>query len=57
MKKKITITEVVNRPIKAVIFGDNGYARGVCGRILQKANDDNNIDANAVMICDNPMDH
>lgn len=56
MKKKITISEVVYRPIKAVIFGDNGYARGVCGRILQKANDDNNIDANAIMISDNPMD-
>lgn len=56
MKKKITISEVVERPIKAVIFGDNGYARGVCGRILQKANDDNNINANAVMVRDNPVD-
>ncbi|MBE7092245.1 MAG: hypothetical protein E7365_03590 [Clostridiales bacterium] len=56
MKKKITISEVVERPIKAVIFGDNGYARGVCGRILQKANDENNINANAVMIRDNPGD-
>ena len=37
MKKKFTIDEVVLRPTKAVIFGDNGYARGVCGRILQTA--------------------
>ncbi len=56
MKKKFTIDEVVLRPTKAVIFGDNGYARGVCGRILQTANDQQLLNANAIMIRDNPAD-
>lgn len=56
MKKKITVDEVVLRPVKAVVFGDNGYARGVCGRILQSANDEQAINANCVMIRDNPVD-
>ncbi len=56
MKKKITIDEVVLRPIKAIVFGDNGYARAVCGRILQSANDEQTINANCVMIRDNPSD-
>lgn len=56
MKKKATVDEFVSRPVRAVIFGDSGYARGTWGRLLQELNDNNIIEANCVMVRDKKAD-
>ncbi len=56
MRKKITVDECVARPIRAVVFGDNDYARGVWGRLIQHLNDRGLIEVNCVMIRDKKAD-
>lgn len=56
MKKKVTIDEYVARPIRAVVFGDNAYARGIWGRLIQNLNDKNIIEANCVFVRDKRVD-
>lgn len=56
MKKKVTVDEFIARPVSAVIFGDNGYARGVWGRLIQELNDNEIINANCVMVRDKKAD-
>lgn len=52
MRKKVTVDEFIPRPVRAVVFGDNGYARGVWGRLVQNLNDKGLVDANCVFIRD-----
>ena len=41
MRKKATVDEFVERPVRAVVFGDNKYSRSVWGRLLQEINEEN----------------
>ena len=56
MRRKATVDEFVSRPVRAVIFGDNGYSRGVWGRLMQCANDSGQINANCIMVRDHPCE-
>lgn len=52
MKRRYVQDECPKRPVKAVIFGDNAFSRGVWGRIFKEIN--KNEPVNCVMVRDNP---
>ena len=56
MKKKVTVDEFISRPVRAVVFGDSGYARSVWGRVIQNLNDKELIEVNCVFIRDKKSD-
>lgn len=56
MRKKATVDEFVERPVRAVVFGDNKYSKSVWGRLLQGLNDENKAEANCVIIRDRQAD-
>lgn len=56
MRKKVTVDEFVFRPIKAIVFGDSGYSRGVWGRLIQGLNDNDIDNLNCVIVRDKPCD-
>ncbi len=55
MKKKHTVENIVQRPIKAIQFGDGAFARSVFGRILTSANEDG-ANANCIIITDKQLE-
>ncbi len=56
MKKKQTVDEFVERPEAVIVFGDNRYARAVCGRLMQNLNDKQDANVNCVMVRDDPSE-
>ncbi len=56
MRKRQTVDEFIQRPERVIVFGDNRYARAVCGRLLQNLNDKHNADVNCIMVRDEPAD-
>lgn len=52
MKRRYVQDECPKRPIKAVIFGNGAFSRGIWGRIFKEIN--KNEPVNCVMVRDNP---
>ena len=55
MKKRSTVDEIPFRTEKAIIFGDNSFARSVPAKLIKRGNEKNIFNFNAIMISDSPQ--